>query len=201
MKSTAFEKHLNSAKLKKLYNSFIFSNGTYIIECANDNLLNMIRELKEDDKSRFKMLVSICGADYPNRKNRFEVVYNLLSVELNLRCLVKIQVAEDEVVPSVTKMFMSAGWYERETYDMYGVLFSGNPDLRRILTDYGFDGYPLRKDFPLTGYTEVRYDTEKKAVVYEPVSLNQEFRNFDFLSPWEGTNYILPGDEKATEDK
>jgi len=201
MKSSKFEKILSGAKVKKLYSKYTFSNGTYIINSDAGTFVDLIKELRDNSQSKFKILLSICGADYPERKNRFEVVYNFLSIELNLRCLVKIEVAEDDVIPSVTDLFMSAGWYERETDDMYGVLFSGNPDLRRILTDYGFEGYPLRKDFPLTGYTEVRYDSAKKTVVYEPVSLNQEFRNFDFLSPWEGTNYILPGDEKATKNK
>jgi NADH-quinone oxidoreductase subunit C len=135
--------------------------------------------------------------DYPGREARFEVVYHLLSPGQNLRVRVKIAAAEDTQVPSVTNLFPSANWYEREAFDLYGILFSGHPDLRRILTDYGFSGHPLRKDFPLTGYVEVRYDDEKKRVVYEPVKLQQEFRNFDFLSPWEGTEYVLPGDEKA----
>ena len=201
MKNSSFEKLLSNSKFKKLYKSKDFFNGVYSLITTEENLLELVKELHDNDKSRFKVLLSICGADYPQRENRFEVVYNFLSVELNIRCLVKVQISDQTILPSLVNIFMSAGWYERETYDMYGILFGGNPDLRRILTDYGFEGHPLRKDFPLTGYTEVRYDTEKKSVVYEPVSLNQEFRNFDFLSPWEGTNYILPGDEKASKNQ
>jgi NADH-quinone oxidoreductase subunit C len=139
------------------------------------------------------------GVDYPARARRFDVVYHLLSPRQNQRIAVKIQADEDTVVPSITSVFPGADWYERETYDLYGILFSGHPDLRRILTDYGFEGHPLRKDFPLTGFVEVRYDDEVKRVVYEPVELKQEFRNFDFISPWEGTDYVLPGDEKAKQ--
>lgn len=153
--------------------------------------------LRDDARSYFKTLVSICGIDYPEREKRFEVVYNLLSYKSNVRLYLKTQVAEDESIPSATEIYGSAGWYERETWDMYGVLFAGNPDLRRILTDYGFEGHPLRKDFPLTGYVQVAYSDEHKKVMYEPVKLEQEFRNFDFESPWEGTQYAIPGDEKA----
>lgn len=143
-------------------------------------------------------MVDVCGVDYPGRADRFDVVYHLLSPKQNLRIRVKLETDERSPVPSVTDIWPGADWFEREAYDMYGILFSGHPDLRRLLTDYGFEGYPLRKDFPLTGYVEVRYDDELKRVVYEPVRLNQEFRNFDFLSPWEGTHYVLPGDEKAS---
>ena len=145
----------------------------------------------------FVNLTDICGVDYPSRDKRFEVVYHFLSPKQNMRIRVKLKADDETPVPSIVEVFPGAEWFEREIYDMYGVLFSGHPDLRRILTDYGFDGYPLRKDFPLTGYVEVRYDDEKKRVVYEPVRLNQEFRDFDFMSPWEGAEYILPGDEKA----
>jgi NADH-quinone oxidoreductase subunit C len=148
-------------------------------------------------RCQFVCLLDIAGVDYPEREQRFEVVYHLLSPKQNLRVRVKIAADEDTQVPSVVDLFPAANWYEREAFDLYGILFSGHPDLRRILTDYGFAGHPLRKDFPLTGYVEVRYDDEKKRVVYEPVKLPQEFRNFDFLSPWEGTEYVLPGDEKA----
>jgi NADH-quinone oxidoreductase subunit C len=144
--------------------------------------------------------MDVCGVDYPDRDERFEVVYNLLSLKLNQRVRVKVTTDEDSPVPSVTGVFRSAGWYERETWDLYGIFFSDHPDLRRLLTDYGFEGHPLRKDFPLTGYVEVRYDDEQKRVVYEPVRLTQEFRTFDFLSPWEGMTRVLPGDEKATTD-
>jgi NADH-quinone oxidoreductase subunit C len=153
--------------------------------------------LREDARSQFISFIDICGADYPAREKRFDVVYHLLSPKLNQRIRVKVQTDETTTVPSLTGVFPGALWFEREAYDLYGILFSGHPDLRRILTDYGFDGHPLRKDFPLTGFVEVRWDDEAKRVLYEPVRLNQEFRDFDFLSPWEGTDYVLPGDEKA----
>jgi NADH-quinone oxidoreductase subunit C len=149
------------------------------------------------DHEAFISVIDVCGADYPEREQRFEVVYHLLSPRQNLRVRLKLATDEMTPVPSITGLFAGADWFERETYDLFGVMFTGHPDLRRILTDYGFDGYPLRKDFPTTGYVEVRYDEERKRVVYEPVKLAQEFRQFDFLSPWEGTEYVLPGDEKA----
>jgi len=148
---------------------------------------------------RFTQLVDICGADYPSREKRFDVVYHLLSLHRNQRIRVKIQTDETTPVPSAVPVWPAANWFEREAFDMYGIQFSDHPDLRRILTDYGFSGYPLRKDFPLTGFVEVRYDDEQKKVVYEPVKLIQDFRKFDFMSPWEGAKYILPGDEKATK--
>jgi NADH-quinone oxidoreductase subunit C len=153
--------------------------------------------LRDDPACRFEVLIDICGVDWPARALRFDVVYHLLSPRKNQRIRVKVHTDEDTAVPSVIDVFPAANWYEREAYDMYGILFSGHPDLRRLLTDYGFQGYPLRKDFPLTGYVEVRYDDEAKRVVYEPVKLVQEFRSFDFESPWEGPGYGLPGDEKA----
>lgn len=153
--------------------------------------------LRDDSNCKFTQLSDLCGADYPEREKRFDVVYHLLSPQLNQRVRVKVETDADTPVPSVVKLFSSAGWYEREAWDMYGILFAGNPDLRRLLTDYGFEGFPLRKDFPLTGYVEVRYSEEEKRVVYEPVKLPQDFRTFDFMSPWEGAKYILPGDEKA----
>jgi NADH-quinone oxidoreductase subunit C len=149
------------------------------------------------DHEGFISISSVCGADYPEREERFDVVYHLLSPKQNLRVRLKLSTDDTQTVPSITGIFPGADWFERETYDLYGVMFTGHPDLRRILTDYGFDGYPLRKDFPTTGYVEVRYDEERKRVVYEPVKLAQEFRQFDYLSPWEGTDYVLPGDEKA----
>ncbi|SLN30732.1 NADH-quinone oxidoreductase chain 5 [Aquimixticola soesokkakensis] len=152
--------------------------------------------LKTDSQCKFSSLVDITAVDYPSREARFEVVYHFLSMYQNHRIRVKAAVREDEMVPSVINTHPSANWFEREVFDMFGILFSGHPDLRRILTDYGFRGHPLRKDFPTTGYTEVRYDEELKRVVYEPVSLVQEYRQFDFMSPWEGAEYILPGDEK-----
>jgi NADH-quinone oxidoreductase subunit C len=155
--------------------------------------------LRDDRDCQFQVLIDICGVDWPAREKRFEVVYHLLSPRLNQRVRVKVLTDDETPVPSVIDVFPAANWYEREAFDMYGILFSGHPDLRRLLTDYGFQGYPLRKDFPLTGYVEVRYDDEAKRVVYEPVKLVQEFRSFDFESPWEGAPYALPGDEKATQ--
>ena len=149
------------------------------------------------DGAEFKILVDLCGNDWPQRAKRFDVVYHLLSLTRNVRIRVKAQVGEGESIPSIISVYPAAGWFERETFDMYGVPFESHPDMRRILTDYGFSGYPLRKDFPLTGYVEVRYDDELKRVVYQPVHLVQEFRDFDFMSPWEGAPHILPGDEKA----
>ena len=152
------------------------------------------------DQFRIQQLLDLCGVDYPDRKERFEVVYHLLSMTRNARLRVKVSTDETQPVPSVISAYPAANWFEREAYDMYGMLFSGHPDMRRLLTDYGFEGHPLRKDFPMTGYVEVRYDEEQRRVVYEPVKLTQEFRTFDFLSPWEGAEYpapVLPGDEKA----
>lgn len=164
-------------------------------------LADVLRFLRDDPKCRFTVLCDICGVDYPDRPRRFEVVYNLLSMSLNQRIRLKVETNEDDLIPSATEVFSSAGWWEREAWDLFGIYFAGNPDLRRILTDYGFEGHPMRKDFPLTGYVEVRYDEEQKRVIYEPVRLQQEFRRFDFLSPWEGMDKILPGDEKAGEDE
>lgn len=161
-------------------------------------ILDVVRFLRDNSSCKFVNLTDVCGVDWPGREKRFDVVYHFLSPVQNQRIRVKVATDEETPVLSITGLFPGAEWFEREAYDMYGILFSGHPDLRRLLTDYGFDGYPLRKDFPVTGYVEVRYDDEKKRVVYEPVRLNQEFRNFDFLSPWEGTDYVLPGDEKAT---
>lgn len=171
--------------------------GDLSVEVDADALLATLTFLRDDVQCQFISLIDISGVDYPSRVNRFDVVYHLLSPRQNLRIRVKVSTDEDTPVPSATPVYPGADWYERETYDLYGVLFSGHPDLRRILTDYGFEGHPLRKDFPLTGFVEVRYDDEVKRVVYEPVELRQEFRNFDFQSPWEGTDYVLPGDEKA----
>ena len=171
--------------------------GELTLIARRDAIVDVMRFLRDDAECRFYAFVDICGADYPERAERFDVVYHLLSPTKNLRVRVKLSTDEMTMVPSVTGVFPGADWFEREAYDMYGILFSGHPDLRRLLTDYGFDGYPLRKDFPLTGYVEVRYDEERKRVVYEPVRLVQEFRSFDYLSPWEGTDYVLPGDEKA----
>ena len=173
--------------------------GELILWAKRLSIVRVLTFLRDDPRCLFKVLVDLCGVDYPERPERFEVVYNLLSLKLNRRVRVKVATDENEPVPSVTGVFSSAGWYEREAWDLFGIFFSDHPDLRRILTDYGFEGHPLRKDFPLTGYVEVRYDEDRKRVVYEPVKLKQEFRSFDFLSPWEGMNQILPGDEKAKE--
>jgi len=170
-----------------------------ILICMRGSICRLLTLLRDDSNCLFKVLIDICGADYPERAERFDVVYNLLSLRHNQRIRVKVRCDEDGIVPSVTEIFSAAGWYERETWDLYGVMFSGHPDLRRILTDYGFDGHPMRKDFPLTGHVEVRYDEEQKRVVYEPVKLTQAFRSFDFMSPWEGAEYVLPGDEKADD--
>lgn len=161
------------------------------------NLEALVEFLRDDASCRFSTLVDITAVDHPERAQRFDVVYHFLSMYRNHRIRVKVAVREDEMVPSITDLHPSANWFEREVFDMFGILFSGHPDLRRILTDYGFRGYPLRKDFPTTGYTEVRYDEALKRVVYEPVKLVQEYRQFDFMSPWEGADYILPGDQKA----
>jgi NADH-quinone oxidoreductase subunit C len=163
-----------------------------------ETLPRVLEFLRDDAKCRFTVLCDICGVDYPERPQRFEVVYNLLSMSLNQRIRLKLETDEETPVASATGLFHAAGWWEREAWDMYGIFFSDHPDLRRILTDYGFDGYPLRKDFPLTGYVELKYDEDQKRVVYEPVALKQEFRSFDFISPWEGMDKILPGDEKAS---
>ncbi|HLI14084.1 MAG TPA: NADH-quinone oxidoreductase subunit C [Alphaproteobacteria bacterium] len=175
-------------------------HGELMVTVSRQSLVRILTFLRDDPRCEFQQLVDLCGADYPDRPERFEVVYNLLSLTLNRRIRVKVTTQEGVPVPSVCSLYSSANWFERETWDLYGVFFSDHPDLRRLLTDYGFEGHPMRKDFPLTGYVEVRYDDEQKRVVYEPVKLTQEFRSFDFLSPWEGiTNAVLPGDEKAGE--
>jgi len=171
--------------------------GELTLAVAPSDIVLVLTALRDDRQSLFEVLIDICGVDYPERAKRFDVVYHLLSPRRNQRIRVKCETDEETAVPSVVDVFPAANWFEREAYDMYGILFSGHPDLRRILTDYGFQGHPLRKDFPLTGYVEVRYDDGQKRVVYEPVKLTQEFRSFDFESPWEGVEYVLPGDEKA----
>ena len=175
------------------------AHGELVLRVRADHIVKALQFLRDDPMCRFSCLIDLCGVDYPEREKRFDIVYHLLSLHQNQRIRVKARLAEDGVIPSVTDLFPVANWFERETFDMYGVRFSGHPDLRRILTDYGFEGFPLRKDFPLTGEVELRYDDEQKRVVYAPVELTQEFRNFDFLSPWEGAQHVLPGDEKAEE--
>lgn len=174
--------------------------GELVVSARRADIVRVLRFLRDDPECRFQMLVDLCGADWPARADRFDVVYNLLSLRQNSRVRVKVTTDENTPVPSVIEIFSAAGWFERETWDMYGILFDGNPDLRRILTDYGFDGHPQRKDFPLTGHVELRYDSALRRVVYEPVQLVQDFRSFDNLSPWEAmTTMQLPGDEKATK--
>jgi NADH-quinone oxidoreductase subunit C len=172
--------------------------GELTVTAQAGEILSVMRYLRDDPHCLFYNLIDITAVDWPSRERRFDVVYHLLSPKLNLRIRVKVETDEATPVPSVIEVFPGADWFEREAYDLYGVVFSGHPDMRRILTDYGFEGHPLRKDFPLTGFVEVRYDDELKRVIYEPVRLTQEFRNFDFLSPWEGTEYVLPGDEKSS---
>ena len=171
--------------------------GELTIEVARDDIPEVIQFLRDDPHCRFGCIIDICGVDYPEREERFDVVYHFLSPWLNQRIRVRTKTDAASPVPSIVPLFPGADWFEREAYDLYGVLFAGHPDLRRILTDYGFQGYPLRKDFPLTGFVELRYDDELKRVVYEPVNLQQEYRSFDFLSPWEGMDTAIPGDEKA----
>ena len=197
-----------AAKLQALaeHISAELSDALIAIELRGDELCarierealpRVLKFLRDDLGCAFSVLCDICGVDYPDRPLRFELVYNLLSMRLNQRIRLKLETDEEHPVPSAVALFSSACWWEREAWDLFGIYFADNPDLRRILTDYGFEGHPLRKDFPLTGYVEMRYDEDQKAVVYEPVRLQQEFRNFDFLSPWEGIDKILPGDEKA----
>ena len=191
------------ASLEALGRSDIISinlkNDEVTLTTESSSVVALLTFLRDDVRFRFIQLIDLCGADYPARAERFDVVYHLLSLHHNCRLRVKLSVAEDVTVPSVVSVFPVAEWNEREAFDMYGITFAGHPDMRRILTDYGFTGYPLRKDFPMTGYVEVRYDEARKRVVYEPVTLTQDFRSFDFLSPWEGAKYVLPGDEKAEQ--
>ena len=177
------------------------THGELNVDVTPSNIRGFVEFLKTDATCRFTSLVDITAVDYPARPKRFDVVYHFLSMYQNHRIRLRVSLRDDEMVPSIVTVHPSSNWFEREVFDMFGILFSGHPDLRRILTDYGFRGYPLRKDFPTTGYTEVRYDEEQKRVVYEPVSLVQEYRQFDFMSPWEGAQYVLPGDEKTEEAK
>ena len=174
--------------------------GELIVAVYTEKIADVLMFLRNDGNCQFKILIDICGVDYPQRNPRFEVVYNLLSLTQNQRIRIKLLVDEDVSVPTATGVYSSAGWFEREAWDLYGIIFSNHDDLRRILTDYGFEGHPLRKDFPLTGHVEVRYDESQKRVVYDPVKLTQDYRTFDFLSPWEGMTADLPGDEKASDE-
>lgn len=174
--------------------------GELCLHVKRESILKVLKFLRNDANCQFTTLLDVCGVDYPNEDERFEVVYNLLSMAHNQRIRLKLRTDEDTPVDSATSLFNAANWWEREAWDMFGIAFDDHPDLRRILTDYGFEGHPLRKDFPLTGYVELRYDDEQKRVVYEPVKLTQEYRSFDFMSPWEGVQRMLPGDEKAEDD-
>jgi NADH-quinone oxidoreductase subunit C len=190
-----------AAALPGVVESRVLLHGELTITAAANDIAKLATFLRDDERCQFWSIIDITAVDWPGREPRFDVVYHFLSPKQNLRIRVKVAVDETTPVPSISQVFPGANWFERETYDLYGVLFTGHPDMRRLLTDYGFEGHPLRKDFPLTGFVEVRYDDEQKRVVYEPVRLTQEFRNFDFMSPWEGPGYPLPGDEKADQGK
>ena len=192
----ALGQHIASSLGEAITSQVVAYDELTVIARAQD-IVRVVSFLRDDPECRFIAFIDIAGVDYPGREKRFDVVYHFLSPQWNRRVRVKVEADDVNPVPSIIDLFPGANWFEREVYDLYGVLFSGHPDLRRILTDYGFEGHPFRKDFPLTGYVEVRYDDAQGRVVYEPVKLPQEFRNFDFLSPWEGTDYVLPGDEKG----
>ena len=194
------ERTVNSSLTTTIISSEI-NFGQLFINIDSNNLISSILFLKTNEKCRFRQLIDITAVDYPEKEKRFKVVYLLLSHENNLRISINMNIDEKTPVPSITKIFPAANWMEREVFDMYGISFKDHPDLRRILTDYGFEGYPLRKDFPLTGHTEVRYSEEKKKVIYEPVKLDQEYRDFDFESPWEGTKYIKQETQKNDTEK
>jgi len=191
------KKTIETSQFAGLIESYNIFKDHLTITTSKENLINLITNLRDNENLLFKQLVDLTAVDYPEKPKRFELVYLFLSIKFNARLTLKIAVDDTEVAPSITSFFGDANWLEREVWDMYGIRFKGHPDLRRILTDYGFEGHPQRKDFPLTGYVELRYDVEKSRIVYEPVKLYQEFRTFDYLSPWEGTEYVLPGDEKA----
>ena len=194
---TSLLDHLSANRAEAVLATQFRLNELTVITDA-DHVVELLGLLRDHPQCRFICLLDICGVDWPARAARFDVVYHLLSPSLNLRLRVKLATDEDTPVPSACAVFACADWYEREAWDLYGIMFKDHPDLRRILTDYGFEGHPLRKDFPLTGFVEVRYDDAAKRVIYEPVELKQEYRDFDFLSPWEGTDYVLPGDEKTS---
>jgi NADH-quinone oxidoreductase subunit C len=187
------------AKLPGAILEWTVALGELTLVVSPAEIPRVLTALRDDAQCLFEVLIDVCGVDYPEREKRFDVVYHLLSPRRNQRIRIKCEADEDTAVPSAVAVFPAANWFEREAYDLFGILFSGHPDLRRILTDYGFQGHPMRKDFPLTGYVEVRYDDAQKRVVYEPVKLTQEFRSFDFMSPWEGVEYVIPGDEKASK--
>jgi len=186
-----------TAALPGAVEGYAIAVGELTVQANAADIVKIATFLRDDPACLFWCIIDVTAIDWPGRERRFDVVYHFLSPKLNQRIRVKAQTDETTPVPSIIEVFPGANWFEREAYDLYGIIFSGHPDMRRLLTDYGFEGHPLRKDFPLTGFVEVRYDDAEKRVVYEPVRLAQEFRNFDFLSPWEGTEYVLPGDEKA----
>ncbi len=190
-----------AGKMPDAVRKFDIKFGDLVLYAERDAIVSLADFLKRDALCNFETLIDICGVDYPERGQRFEIVYHFLSMRMNHRVRVKIKTDEEAAVPTLVNLHPSANWFEREAFDMYGVRFAGHPDMRRLLTDYGFEGYPLRKDFPLTGYTEIRYDDLEKRIVHEPVELTQEYRNFDFLSPWEGIAAVIPGDEKVTEEE
>ena len=202
MKETLQElaEYIKAKHLKEVLAAHV-EGGELTLFIERESVVALLSFLRDDANCQFKLLVDLCGVDYPQRTRRFDVVYHLLSVQHNQRVRVVLQTDEFTPVDSAVNVFPAAGWYEREAWDLYGVFFNGHPDLRRILTDYGFDGHPQRKDFPLTGHVELRYDEVQKRVVYEPVKLTQAFRSFDYLSPWEGAAYVLPGDEKANQSE
>jgi NADH-quinone oxidoreductase subunit C len=179
---------------------YVVARGELTMTVRSSDIVKVARFLRDDPGCLFSCIIDVTAIDWPGREKRFDVVYHFLSPRINQRVRVKTELGEGEAIASLIEVYRGADWFEREAYDLYGVLFTGHPDMRRILTDYGFEGHPLRKDFPLTGFVEVRYDDQQKRVVYDPVRLAQEFRNFDFLSPWEGTDYVLPGDEKAGQN-
>jgi NADH-quinone oxidoreductase subunit C len=187
------------AALPGVVTEFAVTNGELTVRGEASEIVKIVTFLRDDERCQFWSFIDATAIDWPEREQRFDVVYHFLSPKLNQRIRLKIKTDETTPVASIIEVFPGADWFERETFDLYGVLFTGHPDMRRLLTDYGFEGHPLRKDFPLTGFVEVRYDDEQKRVVYDPVRLAQEFRNFDFLSPWEGPDYVLPGDEKAKQ--
>ncbi len=199
-KLNKLEKLINAELSSKISNSII-SFEELLLQTSVNNIIDVIKFLKLDDKFKFKQLIDIAAIDYPNEEKRFELVYLLLSIENNLRVKISIKFETNEKIPSIVKIFPSANWMEREIFDMYGIKFINHPDLRRILTDYNFKGHPLRKDFPLTGFNEVRYSEKEKKVIYEPVKLEQNYRNFDFSSPWEGTNYLKEVKESEKNEK
>jgi NADH-quinone oxidoreductase subunit C len=194
-------KNIKEIVRKQGFGKVLSRNDAYLLEIHTDsaNIISLLKKLKSDKELRFTILTDLFGADFPSRSKRFEVVCGLLSLEFNARIIIKVALEDSEKIPTIAEVFNAAVWYEREAFDMFGIEFEDSPDLRRILTDYGFVGHPLRKDFPVSGHLQVKYDEKLKKVVYEPVKLDQDFRSFDFVSPWDGPHYVLPGDEKATK--